>query len=129
MTAHWTPDELERIGAADELQIATRRDDATLRRRLPIWVVCVGEHVYVRTWHRREGGWFGRAVRSGRARVRVPGVETDVAVDDVGTGPAELRAGVDAAYRAKYGRYGRASVENMVTEDAAAATLRLTPER
>jgi hypothetical protein len=58
---------------------------------------------------------------------RVPDLEVDVDVDDVGAGNAGLRAGVDAAYRAKYGRYGSASVDRMVTAEAAAATLRLTP--
>ena len=40
-----------------------------------------------------------------------------------------LRAAVDAAYRAKYGRYGSASVDRMVTAEAAAATLRLIPAK
>ena len=31
MSATWTDDELRRIGAATELQIATRRDDGSLR--------------------------------------------------------------------------------------------------
>ena len=124
----WSPDQLERIGAADELQIASRRADGTLRRWTPIWVVSVGDQVYVRTWYRRETGWFGDVLRSGRARVRVPGLEAGVAVDDVGVGPAALRADVDAAYRAKYERYGRGSIDPMVSAAAAAATLRLRPE-
>ena len=125
----WTPDELDRVDAADELEIAGARPDGTPRRWTPIWAVCAGGQVYVRTWHRRDTGWFGRAVASARARVRVPGVETDVAVEDVGAGPAELRAVVDAAYRAKYGRYGSGTVDRMVAPDAAAATLRLVPDR
>jgi hypothetical protein len=55
-------------------------------------------------------------------------VEIDVVVEDAGEDPAELRASVDAAYRAKYGRDG-ASAGGMVTDDAAATTLRLIPER
>jgi hypothetical protein len=38
MTA-WTGDELTKIATADELEIAPRRDDGTLRERVPIWVV------------------------------------------------------------------------------------------
>ena len=56
--AIWTPDDIRRIGSADELQIAAKRTDGTLRRWLPIWVVCIGEHVYVRTWYRRNTGWW-----------------------------------------------------------------------
>ena len=97
------------------------------RRWVPIWVVCVGEHVYVRTWYRRESGWFGDVVDSRRARIRVPGLEADVAVEDVGGSADGLRASVDAAYRAKYGRFG--GTERMVTAAAAAATLQLSPCR
>jgi len=68
-------------------------------------------------------------VNSRRARIRVPGLEADIAVEDVGDDQVELRASVDAAYRAKYGRYGETTVDRMVSDDAAASTLRLIPER
>ena len=127
MAANWSPDELDEVSRAEELQIATRRTDGTLRSWVPIWVVCVDGQVYVRTWLRRDRGWFGQAVDSRRARIRVPGVEIDVTIDDVGVGPGGLRAGVDAAYRAKYERYSDATVDRMVNDDAAASTLQLVP--
>jgi len=117
---------LERIGSARELQIAVKRDDGTLRRWVPIWVVLVDEQIYVRTWYRRETGWFGHVLGSGRARIRVPGLEADVAVKDVSGETASLRTGVDAAYRAKYG--SSSSTDSMVTPEAAATTLQLSPE-
>ena len=128
MTVAWSPDELERIRRAEELQIAAKRADGTLRREVPIWVVRAGGQVYVRTWYRRGSGWFGHVVESRRARIRVPGLEADIAIEDIGAAEAELRASVDAAYRAKYGRYGVTTVDHMVTDDAAATTLRLVPE-
>lgn len=129
MTSTWSPAELDRVDVADELQIAVRRADGSMRRWVPIWVVRVGEQVYVRTWHRRDSGWFGHVLHSRRARIRVPGLEIDTAVDDVGEGTAQLRAGIDAAYRTKYGRYGSSSVDPMVTAAAVAATLQLSPDR
>ena len=39
MAAAWSAEELERIGRAEELEIATKRADGTLRRWVPIWVV------------------------------------------------------------------------------------------
>jgi hypothetical protein len=129
MGAAWTPEQLDRIDTANELQIAVRREDGTLRRRLPVWVVRIEDTVYVRTWHRRDTGWFGHVLRTRRAHIRVPGVEVDVAVEEVGDGPTGLRAAVDAAYRVKYGRYGRSSLDAMVADAAAASTLRLVPER
>ena len=129
MTAEWSPDELERIAAAEELRIAASRPDGTLGREVPIWVVCRSGQVYVRTWYRRDNGWFGHAVDSRRARIHVPGLAAAaVVIEDVGGGQAGLRAEVDAAYRAKYGRYGERTVAQMVTDEAAATTLRLVPE-
>lgn len=124
--ATWTAAELRSVDTAVELEIAVRHSEGDLGRWTPIWAVCVDGQVYVRTWYRRESGWFGAACRFRRARVRVPGLAADVAVEDVADGPADLRAGVDAAYRAKYGTQGAAS---MVTPAAAATTLRLVPDR
>jgi hypothetical protein len=121
----WTPEQLARIDAARELEIAVRSADGTLRPWTPIWVVHVHDHVYVRTWYRRDTGWFGHALRNRRARVRVPGVEVDVRIDDVGVGPSGLRADVDGAYRDKY---GGGSTGNMIGDEAAATTLRLLRE-
>ncbi len=127
MTAGWSPEDLRQIDAARELEIAARRPDGTLRPWVPIWVVRAGDQVYVRTWYRRDTGWFASALASRRARIRVPSLEADVAVEDVGAGTAELRATIDAAYGAKYGRDGGA--ERMVAAEAAAATLHLVPGR
>lgn len=126
MSATWSPAELQKINASRELQIASRRADGTLRRWVPIWVVSTGGLVYVRTWYRRDTGWFGHVLTSHRARIRVPGLEADVAVEDVGEGTPELRAAVNVAYETKYGSGG--GTERMVSAGAAAATLRLNPE-
>jgi len=124
-TAAWSPDELQRIGTAGELHIAVKRADGTLRRWTPIWVVCADDQVYVRTWYRRDTGWFGQALRSRRARVRVPGLEADVTVEDIGEGTAGPRESIDIAYHTKYG----AGSASMVSASAATTTLRLNHER
>jgi hypothetical protein len=123
MMTGWSSSQLDRIGKSRELEVSTKRPDGTFRDWTPIWVVCLGGDVYVRSWRRREGGWFGQAVRIPEARIRVPNLEAEVSVDDIGQGSAELRSAVDAAYRAKYGPHGHTS---MVTDAAAATTLRLS---
>ncbi len=122
MTSRWSARALERIDAAVELDIAVRRTDASLRRWTPIWVVCADGQVYVRSWYRRDTGWFGAVLQSRRARIRVPGLDADVDVEDVGGGSEQLPGSVDAAYRAKYG----AGSASMIGADAAATTLRLS---
>ena len=42
MTAAWPVEELERIGAADDLQMAPLRVDGAPRRPVRIWVVRAG---------------------------------------------------------------------------------------
>ncbi|WP_132994241.1 DUF2255 family protein [Gordonia zhaorongruii] len=121
----WTRDQLERFDAARELEIAVRRHDGTLRPWTPIWVVCSAGGVYVRTWYRRDTGWFGLVLRTGRARVRAPGVEADVRVEDIALGLSEVGAEIDDAYR---GKYGSGSTGGMVSDEAAATTLRLLSE-
>jgi len=122
MTVTWTPDQLQRIDGSDELEIASRRADGTLRPFMPIWVVRVDDQVYVRTWYRRDTGWFGHALRSRRAHIRVPDLEADVTIEDIGDAATQVTADVDAAYRTKYGRGG---ADSMVTATAAATTLQL----
>jgi hypothetical protein len=127
MTSPWSPEQLRHIGESEELEIAVRRGDGNLGRWVPIWVVCVGQGVYVRTWYRRPDGWFGQVLQSHEARIRVPGVLADVSVTDVGEGSAELRTGVDDAYRTKYSHHGTGTIDQMISDSAAAATLWLQP--
>jgi len=118
----WTREELDRIGAAEELQIASLRPDGTLRPYTTIWVVRVGDELYVRSYQGRNGRWFRHALDRPEGRIRAGGVEQDVAFQGAGTGDHEA---IDAAYRTKYARYASTYVEPMLTPDAVAATLRL----
>ncbi len=120
----WTSDERTRVGAADELSIAPYRADGTLRPAVPIWVVRVGEALYVRSYRGRAGGWFRDALRSGRGRIRAGGVERDVTFAEPDAG---VQGAIDRAYREKYARYGDTYVVPMVAPDAVAATFRLIP--
>jgi hypothetical protein len=123
MTA-WTSDELDRIGAADELEITSARDDGTIRPYVPIWVVRVGEDVYVRSYRGLGGRWFQHVLRCHEGRIRAGGIERDVTVEEPGE---DVSAAVDEAYRMKYSRYGETYVGPITGADATAATLRLLP--
>ena len=123
MSSAWTRQELDLIGAARELEIAVRRRDGSLRRPLPIWVVRVGNELYVRSWRGTDGSWYRTARTTHEARISAGGVERDVALADAGD---EVYDAVDDAYRAKYGRYS-SYVEPMIARQARATTLRLVP--
>jgi hypothetical protein len=125
MTAGWAADELTRIGHATELQVASRRSDGSLRPFVTIWVVRVGDDLYVRSAYGTDNPWFRRAKTSGEGRVRAGGVERDVTF----TAPAgDASADIDAAYHLKYDRYGPRIVGTVVGPHAAPGTLRLVPQ-
>lgn len=120
----WTADELSRIGSADELQVSSTRTDGTLRPFVTIWVVRAGDEIYIRSAYGATNPWFVRATRSGTGRIRAGGVEKDVSFADAAP---EALAAIDAAYHAKYDRYGAKIVGTVTGPDAEATTLRLLP--
>jgi hypothetical protein len=63
----WIPDELNKIGAADELQIAALRPDGTLRPFTTIWVVRVGDDLYVRSYRGRGSPGSAQSCSAPRA--------------------------------------------------------------
>jgi len=128
MSATWTDGELRRVGAATELQIATRRDDGSLRPYVTIWTVRAGDHLYVRSAYGADNPWFRRATASGSGRIRAGGIERDVTFTPVSELDAATQAAVDAAYHAKYDRYGPQIVGTVTGAHAAPVTLRLVPQ-
>jgi hypothetical protein len=97
----WHGDQLDRVAGSEELQITTTRPDGTRRRWTPIWVVRVGDGLYIRSAGGRTSDWYRHATQHHSARVRADGIEADVTLRPAGD-PA-LNAQVSAAYQAKYG--------------------------
>jgi hypothetical protein len=121
--ATWNADELAAIAAASELQIAARRADGTLRKPVTIWVVRVGEDLYVRSVRGSEGSWYRGAREHNQGRVEAGGVERDVDFVAAGHG---LDEDIDAAYQEKYG-YSSSAVDHITSPEARETTIRLVP--
>lgn len=124
MTA-WTSDELNKIGAAEELKIASLRGDGTLRKPVIIWVVRVGNEIYVRSVNGRTSAWFRGVQTRHEGQVRAGGVVKDVAFVEE-PDPA-VNEQIDAAYRTKYRRYAESIINHINGSEARAATLKLVP--
>jgi hypothetical protein len=120
----WTSDELSRIGNAEEMEISTLRRDGTLRRPVIIWVVRLGNDLYVRSVKGRTRGWFPGTLSQHAGRIQAGGVVKDVAF--VEESDKNLDAQIDAAYQAKYLRYPSA-VSHVNNPTARAATIKLVP--
>ncbi|WP_245762557.1 DUF2255 family protein [Mycetocola miduiensis] len=123
-TTTWTSDELSLVGAAEELQIASTRKDGTLRPPVTIWVVRVGNDIYVRSAYGPGNPWFVRAKASGTGRIRAGGVEKDVVFTDA---DASVFGDIDAAYHVKYDQFGAGIVGTVVGPRAAETTIKLQP--
>ncbi len=122
MTA-WTSDELNRIGAAEELDIMTLRRDGTPRRPLPIWVVRHGDDLYIRSVNGRDAAWYRGTQTRREGHIRAGGVAKEVTFADADLALADQ---IDAAYRTKYRRYP-SIVPSIVRPAARAATIKLVP--
>jgi hypothetical protein len=122
MTA-WTSDELGKIGAAEELEIASVRRDGTLSIPVTIWVVRHGDDLYVRSVNGRTSSWFRGAQDRHEAHMQSGGVEKDVLLVETN----DLNDEIDAAYRTKYRRYAASIIDAINSAEARAATLKLVP--
>jgi len=121
----WTKDELDKIAAAEELQIASLRPDATLAKPVTIWVVRIGDDLYIRSYKGRGGSWFRAAQAQHAGRIRAGGVEKEVTfVDETDPG---INDEIDAAYRTKYRGYSAQYVDPMVAAEARSTSIKLVP--
>jgi hypothetical protein len=120
----WTADDLDRIGAAEEIDIAPQRGDGSSGPYVTIWVVRVGDELYVRSYRGRQGHWFRDAAASGAGSIRVADAEREVLIEE----PRDADHGsIDRAYLDKYAGHEQSSVDAMVAPAAVQTTLRLTP--
>ena len=120
----WASWELERIGAAEEIRLTSRRPDGSLRPYVTMWVVRAGDGLYVRSAYGPGNPWYRRATASGTGRIRAAGIERDVSFAQAS---AEVQDDIDAAYHAKYDRYGPRIVGSVTGPDAHRVTIRLVP--
>jgi hypothetical protein len=119
----WTSDQLDKVGRAEELQIASIRPDGTLRKPVTTWVVRHDDDLYVRSVRGRSSHWFRGTQERHKGRIRTGGVQQDVTfVED-----HDIDDDVDAAYRAKYRRYAGSILNSVLTPEARSTTTKLVP--
>jgi len=124
MTA-WTQDEIDEIGAAEELRIASLRHDGTLSKPVTIWVIRHGDDLYVRSAYGSTSRWFRGTQERQEGHISAGAINKDVrfvAADD------DIYDQIDTVYRTKYRRYSARYVDPIVSPEARAAMIRLVPK-
>lgn len=123
--ATWTADQLSRLDDTDEMHIAGRRPDGTLRTPRIVWMVRLGDDLYTRSVNGPEAAWF-RGVKAQHAgHVSADGIEEDVTFLDIDTDDP-VQKDLDSAYRSKYRRYS-GPVDSITASLARSATLKIVP--
>ncbi|MGV9711483.1 DUF2255 family protein [Gordonia sp. NPDC003424] len=119
----WNTRQLDRIGDSEELHITSYRQDGSLRKWIPIWVVRVDDDLYIRSAYGADGAWYRHAT-AGTARVQVGDIESDATLEKVTD--TQLNDRVADAYRAKYHNQPGA-LKPMLDAPSAASTVRILP--
>ena len=119
----WTSDELAKIGAAEEVQVAPLRRDGS-QKPVTVWVVRHADDLYVRSVRGRSGHWFRGTQEKHEGWIRAGRVQKDVSFADAGR---DIDVEVDAAYRAKYRRYAGSILNSVLTPEARSTTMKLVP--
>ena len=120
----WKSDELTKIGAAEEMEIASLGRDGKLGRPVTVWAVRQGDDVYLRSVRGRSGHWFRGTQETHQGRLRAGGIQQDVTFVEA---DHDIDDEVDAAYRAKYRRYAGSILNSVLTPEARSSTLKLVP--
>jgi hypothetical protein len=121
----WTSDELNKISIAEELRIASLREDGTLRNPVTIWMVRVGDDIYVRSVNGRNSAWFRGVQTRHEGHIRAGDVDKDVTF--VEEPNSNINDQIDSAYATKYRRYAASIISHINGSEARAATIKLVP--
>jgi hypothetical protein len=120
----WTRDELDKFGAAEEIEIAPLARDDNPRKPVTIWIVRLGDDLYIRSAYGSGSAWFRSARARHEGQIRAGSLAKDVTFLDA---DPKLNGKIDAAYHSKYHRHGPQYVNMMVSQEARSASLKVLP--
>jgi hypothetical protein len=120
----WKSDHLDKLGKAEEVQIASARADGTMRKPVTVWAVRHGDDLYVRSVKGRNGPWFRGTQEMHEGQIRTRGVQQDVTFVDA---DQSMESEIDASYRTKYRRYAGSILNSVLTPEARSSTTKLVP--
>ncbi len=120
----WTSDQLDKVGRAEEVRVASVQRDGQLGKPVTIWIVRHGDDLYVRSVRGRSAHWFRGTQERHEGRIRVGSVQQDVTFVDA---DHDIDDEMDAAYRAKYRRYAGSILNSVLTPEARSTMIKIVP--
>ena len=121
----WKSSELDIIGTIEEIDISSLRNDSTLSKPVTIWVVRIGNNLYIRAINGPGSVWFRHTQVRHSGHISADGVEKDV--DFVEETEPAINTQIDDAYQTKYQQYEQSIVNTELTSEAKSTTLKLVP--
>jgi hypothetical protein len=103
MTKAWSSDELDLLGRTGEVEVSSVRRDGSWSRSRTIWIIRVGDELYVRSVNGPDAAWYRSTRSCHEGRVEARGKVLDVTwVDIDAAGNPDIDPAVDAEYARKY---------------------------
>lgn len=123
----WSQDDLDRLGGAGEVEVSSVRRDGMLSRARTVWIVRVGDQLYLRSVNGPDGAWYHLTRASHQGRIEACGVVRDVTWVDVdAAGQPDVDPAVDAEYARKY-QGATSAIAHITSPLARATTMRMEP--
>ncbi len=123
----WSQDDLDRLGGAGEVEVSSVRRDGSLSRTRTVWIVRVGDELYLRSVNGPDAAWYRLTMTFHQGRIPACGVARDVTWIDVNaTGQPDVDPAVDAEYARKY-QGSTAAIARINSPAARATTMRVEP--
>src|SRR5919198_4783874 len=113
--AEFSDADRELLDKTDEVGIETRAG-----RQLPIWVVVIGDHAYIRSVRGVEGRWYQALLGGSEARLHAGSTRWRISAEQVADA-AEIDA-VSDAFRHKYEKRWPQPTAAMVRESVLSTT-------
>ena len=126
-TTIWTHDDLDLLGGAGQVEVSSVRRDGSLSRARTVWIVRVGDQLYLRSVNGPDAAWYRSTRSRHQGRLVARGVVRDVTWIDVdATEDPDVDPAVDAEYARKY-RGSTSAIAHITSPGARTTTMRVDP--